>query len=457
VQVKGENLESAADFVNSIPIATLIVDNKGRVRRVNEAFENVFGTQRSTVEGLNWRKFLSVDEQCKLLQAWQSWSTQVNVDITIRPEYGDCAVSLRACPLDESQDFWVVVLENITGIRWQAEHLQHLQHFSEKLAESSPDVMYVYDIPSSKATWCNRMVSTLGVTREEVLTRSGVIFEHIHPDDLPAVIAHHTQLAASENDQVFEIEYRWMVSDGRVLWLHSRDQVFERSEGGSVKTIVGSAVDITARKDYEEMLEQYMMQSEQQRVELELSRDMLEKANLQLAEFNAKLEELSLTDPLTNVSNRRALDNFLKKQFDLAARHGRPLSLVLMDIDKFKLLNDDFGHQVGDEVLWSVAKILADSARATDFVARFGGEEFVVVLTESDCGAASIAAERFRSAIEQAEWSYRPVTASFGYSSTTTARNVEELIAQADEALYAAKKGGRNQCRAYTDIPQAAA
>ena len=156
--------------------------------------------------------------------------------------------------------------------------------------------------------------------------------------------------------------------------------------------------------------------------------------------------ELSLHDPLTGLANRRAFDSFLLSSLNLAKRHHHALSLILLDIDWFKSYNDHFGHPAGDELLKSIARLLASIARGTDLVARVGGEEFAIALPETDLAGAHAIAERIRAEMERSPLSRRPVTVSLGVAAigeqtVSTAR----LVQACDMALYRAKAGGRNR------------
>jgi diguanylate cyclase (GGDEF)-like protein len=170
---------------------------------------------------------------------------------------------------------------------------------------------------------------------------------------------------------------------------------------------------------------------------------------LTAARLHREVELRSETDPLTRVSNRRRLESDLKSEVARSLRYGHPLSLVMVDIDHFKAVNDDFGHQTGDEVLKQVAAALTADRRETDSVYRFGGEEFAVLLRETDEVGAAEVAERLRNGIPrlvaQANVS-REVTASLGVA-TVGGRIVspEQLVAASDKALYQAKKRGRNR------------
>jgi diguanylate cyclase (GGDEF)-like protein len=150
-------------------------------------------------------------------------------------------------------------------------------------------------------------------------------------------------------------------------------------------------------------------------------------------------------DGLTGVANRRTFDARLAAEADRSVRSGRPLSVVLFDVDHFKRLNDLHGHQAGDEALQRVAATLSAGVRSIDLVARYGGEEFVVILPDTDLATAGQTAERLRRAVEALPTEPR-VTASLGVAALPrSALDPTGVVAAADEALYEAKQGGRNR------------
>jgi two-component system, cell cycle response regulator len=162
--------------------------------------------------------------------------------------------------------------------------------------------------------------------------------------------------------------------------------------------------------------------------------------------------ELAVTDPLTTLHNRRYLDNHLKMLFNRAATRGRPLSACLIDIDRFKSVNDTYGHDAGDDVLKEFANRIRSTVRGADLACRFGGEEFVVVMPDTDAATAAVIAERLRAMVEKTPFVIKSsgvrleMTASFGLScSADGAENPEQLLKQADQALYKAKAEGRNR------------
>jgi len=182
----------------------------------------------------------------------------------------------------------------------------------------------------------------------------------------------------------------------------------------------------------------------------------LEKSQRELAEANKILQKLSSLDGLTGIPNRRRFDEMLKAEWQRAIRHSTSISLIMLDIDFFKLYNDSYGHQGGDECLKRVAKSLEDSARReSDLVARYGGEEFAVILPETAAKGAYEVAEAMRANIELENIPHASskvsdhVTISVGVATWVPERGStpEEIISVADQALYKAKESGRNQVK----------
>ncbi len=168
------------------------------------------------------------------------------------------------------------------------------------------------------------------------------------------------------------------------------------------------------------------------------------------------LQVKATTDPLTSLANRSRFDEFFEEHFKRAYTHERPLSLLFLDIDHFKKINDTYGHQAGDEVLRRVARVLKNSVRNIDLVARYGGEEFAIVLTETDTSSASVRAEILRTQVanERIEIGAQQlsVTISIGVAGTDRSRvfsQRSQLTNAADRAVYAAKAAGRNSVRVF--------
>jgi two-component system, cell cycle response regulator len=179
----------------------------------------------------------------------------------------------------------------------------------------------------------------------------------------------------------------------------------------------------------------------------------------QIETENKQLEELALTDTLTGLPNRRAIETWATKQLSSAARHDFPCWIVLADLDHFKRVNDTFGHDAGDAVLKGFAKILKTCLRGGDLCGRVGGEEFLLVLTHTTRHHALAVIDRMREELSATPFSFGGctigVTASFGlagFEGNEQRFTFSKLRAQADDALYAAKRGGRNRVE-MTPVP----
>ncbi|MFK8068278.1 MAG: GGDEF domain-containing protein [Gammaproteobacteria bacterium] len=173
-----------------------------------------------------------------------------------------------------------------------------------------------------------------------------------------------------------------------------------------------------------------------------------------------KEQAKSLTDALTSIGNRRAYEEKLDKEIDRWRRQGGNLSLMVLDLDKFKLINDSYGHVVGDKVLRGLTGTFKRGIRRTDFLARYGGEEFVMIMPATTLEETVQIADKLRHDVEECVFRYQgnevPVTISIGVAEFHQGDTAETVFARADEALYLAKNTGRNICRSEIDISETA-
>ncbi len=189
--------------------------------------------------------------------------------------------------------------------------------------------------------------------------------------------------------------------------------------------------------------------------------DEVNQANQRVESANQKIEKLKKQmerikqevsiDPLTRVDNRRAFDAKIKQEFASFKRYGSKCSMIMIDIDHFKMVNDTYGHRTGDGVLRVVAGIIRKEIRDIDSLARYGGEEFTVILPHTELSSALEVAERLRAKVEESRFSYRgkqfSVTISLGVGEIREDDTLESFIQRVDAALYAAKNAGRNQVK----------
>jgi len=263
-----------------------------------------------------------------------------------------------------------------------------------------------------------------GRTEQELMS---LTFKDItHPDDLREDLRLLDRLQRGEI-QGYELEKRYVRPDGVIVWvLLSRSMV----RLGSEPHFVTQVLDITDRK----------------RNEAELV-----AARVEMEDLNQRLGMLSVTDSLTGVFNRRHFDAALASACLDAARHGDLTALLLIDVDHFKAVNDQYGHRRGDEILKAVANRLASTLRAGDTLARWGGEEFVILLPRTSEHGAAVLAERVRSSVAGAPFADQDdkiqVTISVGMAAGKGC-DPEQLMSRADKALYLAKAAGRNAVKA---------
>jgi len=194
----------------------------------------------------------------------------------------------------------------------------------------------------------------------------------------------------------------------------------------------------------------------QTHIEIKNIRDELKEKNKELLLLNQQLEEYAIKDPLTKLYNRRMMLNKFDEEISRSKRNNDVFSVVLLDIDKFKEVNDNYGHNFGDEVLKIFSDLLMNSKRLEDFVARWGGEEFLIILPHTDAKGAYTVASRIKNKVNDYEYLYNDIslhiTATFGIAEFCYEDTVEKIIKKADFALYYGKENGRNQIFIYDEL-----
>jgi diguanylate cyclase (GGDEF)-like protein/PAS domain S-box-containing protein len=290
------------------------------------------------------------------------------------------------------------------------------------LADNSADVIIKLD-PKFRRIYTSPSVrDILGYEPAELTGAQPVVL--LHPEDHDRVQALFRSLV-TETDRVIDV-HRLRHRDGRWVWFEANLRRVDDRSTGEVRCILGALRDTSRRKALED----------------ELSR------------ANDRLQAWALQDGLTGLANRRSFDDILDRECRRAARDGLPLGLIMVDVDNFKVYNDRYGHQRGDDCLCAVARaIVKVLERPGDVAARYGGEEFAVILPDTDAFAMIMVAERIRNAVmalglEHACHSGGVVTISAGCANRCDAAAPEgprAMIEAADRQLYAAKTAGRNR------------
>ncbi len=274
--------------------------------------------------------------------------------------------------------------------------------------------------------WSDRFYQLLGFASGEIPASQTSFYARVHEDDRQRIAdAMERHL---HHKEPYHAEFRVQLKDGSYHWVASRGAAL-RDEHGEAVRVSGSLQDI------------------QQRVE----------ADAELQRLMQELENQAATDPLTSLPNRRRFEEQIEKEMKRAKRQKVPLSLVVIDADHFKAVNDTHGHTTGDLVLKELSACMRSVIREVDLPCRFGGEEFLLALPDTDETGSSVVAERLRAAAARMELhneageAFR-ITCSLGVAEWDHQGSLEDLINHADKAVYAAKEGGRNQVRLASEL-----
>ena len=333
------------------------------------------------------------------------------------------------------------IAQDITERKQTTRDLEESRLFITRVLDLAPHALRIFDFATDRSVYVNAAFATLfGFVPSIYLDIPGIdLRARIHPEDRPLLAAHIVRLMHADDQMVESLEYRMHHADGTWRWIFVRDAVFKRHPDGNVWQVIGSAEDITERKQSQLLIETQFEQIKDFAQRVTVQRNQLEQAN-------HKLAELAITDGLTGLLNHRTFHERCDQEFRTARRYRSPLSLLMLDVDHFKRFNDTFGHPTGDRVLQLVAQRLHENARETDTVARYGGEEFGVVLPSTDLIGATRLAERIRAAIYAISDVPRQITVSIGVAVLNdTIEHYSALLDAADRALYTAKASGRNR------------
>ncbi len=284
------------------------------------------------------------------------------------------------------------------------------------------DAVCVVDA-DGRFTYVNGACETIfGYTRAELIGKP--MIDLVLPDDRERTLEAAARVMEGTPSLHFENRYRR--KDGQIVEL-----AWTASWSESLGVRIGVARDMTERKRADEALA--------------CAKAQIEQSNRALQEANERLQRLATTDHLTGVDNRWSFEKQGEIEISRAARYAEHLSLVLFDIDHFKAVNDRFGHLVGDQVIVEIGTRVRRNLRKVDVLARWGGEEFAVLLPNCGLSGAATLAEKLRAMIAEAAFAgVGTVTSSFGAAEWTTHESLDQCLKRADDALYAAKAAGRN-------------
>ena len=404
-------------------IALIGVD--GRIRFINEACREVLGFGPEEMMGGHVRNFNAnrelpgADVAFERILRGESRSRR---RMTARRKDGtEVELMFNASPLrsgDGRVIGVVIIATDISDLIATQELLEEAEGRYRTLVEQLPAVSYIAE-PGAKGTWqyvSPQLERMLGFSQEEWTADPTLWARRIHPEDRDRV------LEEEERDSILGVplasEYRMITKDGRVIWV--RDEGVLRAEPGERVHYEGMLTNVTERKSFE-----------------------------------SQLQFLADHDPLTGLFNRRRFVEELDLEIKLMRRDGHPSSLLMLDVDGLKQVNDAMGHQAGDALVRQTAEVLRDRLRETDSVGRLGGDEFAVLLRGARVNEAAAVAEdlldRFRGREQVA--SAEPIRPTISIGLTSLRRNftgADEAVGAADRAMYEAKRTGGDRVAMYS-------
>lgn len=278
------------------------------------------------------------------------------------------------------------------------------------------DGIWDWDMVTDELFLSERWKNILGYADSELESAHGLFKSLLHPDDKDRVSDYLKSYLRGDFEH-YNIEFRMRHKNGKYRWINARGEAL-LDKNGKPHRMAGSHTDITEKKEMEK-----------------------------------KLEELASIDDLTGVWNRRYFFEMGKTEFLRSKRYKASFALMMIDLDHFKTINDTYGHAAGDEVLKRITAVLKKNLRDVDILARLGGEEFAVLLPNTETHGANIVAERLRKAVESSLFIFEnremPATISIGIADHKSSASLDELIKNADSALYTAKNQGRNTIRIF--------
>lgn len=317
------------------------------------------------------------------------------------------------------------------------------------LTEKAADCIWLFDVNKGSFVYVNPSVFDLiGYTSAEALELS--VQELLFPQSIEisrAIAERAAQFGAglSDANSQFSVDILEVVcKDGTIKSIESSIRFIHMSEAESVG-IIGVSRDISKWKNREHQLLRELENKDEAIQKLISSDKELASLTLELLAKNETLNEMAITDEMTGLNNRYYFDRRIGEEVERAERYDTPLALIIFDLDRFKQINDTWGHDIGDKVLISVTDVVRRSIRKPDILARWGGEEFVLLVPQTDLLGAAALSDKLREIIATSRHpGVGSVTASFGVAERIAGEPYDSWFRRADQALYQAKSKGRN-------------
>lgn len=416
-------------------------DAQGRYTLVNDRFCAILGRTRNSLLG-RLTTDVTRKENRKIAEQLQSRVLQEKRHFVVEhrvlradgePFWLQLAVTVH-CDADGKVDSHMMLALDITERKQQEKAWRQTSEILTVAQRAASAGTWRWDCVHATAEWSPEMFRLLGLDPARHSANLESWLSSLHPADRE-MMRERLGYIVKYSDSFID-SCRLLRPDGEITWIDCHGQVTRDAQGRAIE-LAGVCIDVTAHKQAE-------LQILELNAELEAK---VEARTTELLAANEELRQLARHDALTGLPNRLAANERRHLEFVALQRRGQPYAVLLIDIDHFKWVNDNFGHAVGDCVLQRVGRTLAQSLRESDFVARWGGEEFLVLLPGTSLDAATLVAEKLRCAIESCpDTDAGLITISLGLALATPATPDEDTpLREADACLYAAKREGRNR------------
>ncbi|WP_181280546.1 sensor domain-containing diguanylate cyclase [Aphanothece hegewaldii] len=438
------------DLFELAPDGYIVTDDAGTIQQANRAAAELLKVPQQYLAGKPLMIFIPSSElllfHLKLSQLKQGEKIP-EWELNLKPRWGNiftAAITLSELPQPQNNSVsWLWLIRDISDRKrteatnqmlkqelWKQQQTEAILRESEarfrSLFENSPVAYMLLDDQGRYLDVNEQLCNLLGYTSEELLGKS--FGEFWSPEMKPFF---DQQFVYSKNNEIMRLEVPLIAKNGDQLTVLLEGRNIYHKNCKFVKTHC-ILYNITERKLIEEDLRH---------------------AHMELGRINQELKHLVNIDALTQIANRRCFDRVLEKEWQRLQREQQPLSLILFDVDYFKLYNDYYGHQKGDQCLFKIAQAVKEAVyRSADLVARYGGEEFAIILPNVNTEGAIEVINRIQTSISSLGIPHQQspvsdvVTVSFGVASLVPEKDRSfMLISQADQALYKAKQQGRNQ------------
>ena len=410
-------------LLNNSPIGLAEVELDGRFAGVNPALCAMLGFSEQELLAKTFQDITHPDDLALDLANIQQLLDNKHVSYRMDTRYIDKSghtvhIQLDVTLLRDEAGKPAHFISQIQNINERVAAQEHLNTLAQRLSlavQTANIGVWSWDLKSGQLTWDERMHAMYGVPQGASVSykdwKTALLPEDV--EQAEAVLARAVQnRSASEN------RFRIVHPELGVRYIEASEEVVLGPDN-QVVAVVGVNRDVTKNRQMEDALLQRQ----------------------------AEIVKLSLTDALTGLANRRRLDEQFETEVNRVQRYGGTLSVVIADLDHFKRINDEFGHEIGDKVLKAFSRTVESHVRDTDLIARLGGEEFVILMPQSGCNAAETVAERIRLSLAQTLIApmRRAITVSFGIAEIHGGESAACLLRRADQALYKAKATGRNR------------